>query len=168
MLKVCVVSEYPQNAWEHRREGFGALCSQNQELFGVLGILFSSDIFPSRTPNDHVLTRSILGGTRYPSVLEWSEEDLKHRVFEAHQKLFGQTTHKPLGVHVWKHKNAIPRYTVGHHELQNEIQRQITKKHPGISLLGNHLFGVGVKDCIRNGQNCAQRIHDGQILSNTA
>ena len=33
-----VVSEYPQNAWEHRREGFGALCSQNQELFGVLFI----------------------------------------------------------------------------------------------------------------------------------
>ena len=161
-----VVSEYPQHAWKNRHRGFGALCSQDQDLFGVLGILFTSDIFPSRSPNSHLLTRSILGGTRYPDVLQWSEKEIQQRVFEAHQKLFGKTEHQALEVHVWKHKNAIPRYALGHDERQREIQRHIDQKHPHLSLLGNHLFGVGVKDCIRNGRDCAYKIHKGQILSN--
>ena len=130
-------------------------------------VKFSSDIFPSRTSgqSQRLLTRTILGGTRYPDVLDWSEQDIKKRVSQAHQIIFGQAKHQSSEVHIFKHKRAIPLYARGHDELQQKIRSQIRTKNDSISLLGNHLFGVGVKDCIRNGEECAKDIHSGQILS---
>ena len=164
------ISEYTQESFPNRNKGFGALCAQDQELYGVLGILFSSDIFPSRTlgQQNRLLTRAILGGTQYPDVLDWSEQDIKERVSQAHQIIFGQQKHQVSEVYVFKHKNAIPLYAPGHNELQEKIRSQIYKKHDALSLLGNHLFGVGVKDCIRNGEQCAELINNGQILSKPA
>lgn len=161
------ISEYTEDSFPHRNRGFGALCAQDQELYGVLGILFSSDIFPSRTSgqSQRLLTRTILGGTRYPDVLDWSEQDIKKRVSQAHQIIFGQAKHQSSEVYVFKHKRAIPLYARGHDELQQKIRSQIRTKNDSLSLLGNHLFGVGVKDCIRNGEECAKDIHSGQILS---
>ena len=106
-----------------------------------------------------------MGGTRYPDVLDWSEQDIKERVSQAHQIIFGQPKHQASEVYVFKHKNAIPLYARGHDELQRKIHSHIRKRHDSLSLLGNHLFGVGVKDCIRNGEQCAKDIHSGQIMS---
>ena len=93
------ISEYPQESFPNRNKGFGALCSQEQDLHGVLGILFTSDIFPSRIPDQQniLLTRAILGGTRYPDILDWSEQEIKERVLRAHQILFGKEQHQSFG-----------------------------------------------------------------------
>ena len=134
------ISEYTEDSFPHRNRGFGALCAQDQELYGVLGILFSSDIFPSRTSgqSQRLLTRTILGGTRYPDVLDWSEQDIK-TVSQAHQIIFGQAKHQSSEVHIFKHKK-LSSLCRGHDELQQKIRSQIRTKNDSLSLLGNHLL----------------------------
>lgn len=136
--------------------GFGALVARGTELYGALGILFSSCIFPSRYPSQYTVTRTILGGTRYPEIVSLSKDEIAKRTQQAHQSVF-QTQAHPVEQIVYIHQNAIPLYSVGHGQKQEEIQ-SLAKKYSGLHLIGNHLFGVGVKDCIRNGTITARSI----------
>ena len=138
--------------------GFGALVARGTELYGALGILFSSCIFPSRYPSQYTITRTILGGTRYPDIISRSKEEIAERVQKAHQSVFQKQVH-PVDQLVYIHNKAIPLYSVGHAQRQEAIQNQ-AQKYSGLQLIGNHLFGVGVKDCIRNGTNAARRIQE--------
>ena len=141
---------------EYNPQGFGMLVSKETELHEVLGILFSSRIFPSRYPKEYTVTRTILGGTRYPHLLAQSDHDILLRVHKAHNEIL-KTTAKPIGQHVYRHTRSIPLYDVHHAARQNDIERLCTE-YSGLQLIGNHLGGVGVKDCIRNGHNAAQQI----------
>ena len=149
-----VISIYKRD--ELSPEGFGALVARGTELYGALGILFSSCIFPSRYPSEYTVTRTILGGTRYPDIVSLSKEEIAERVQKAHQSVF-QKQVSPLEQLVYIHNNAIPLYQVGHAKKQHDIRLQV-QKHKGLHLIGNHLFGVGVKDCIRNGTKVARTI----------
>ena len=158
-----VVSIYPKTAWPDPPSGFGALATPSTPSGGALGTLFSSCIFPEQHPNDVVVTRTIMGGSRYPEVMDCTESELIQRVGELHRQYFGTPQAAPRDVLVYKHQNAIPRYDVGHAARQSHI-RELLRKHPGLFLIGNHLGGVGVKDCIRNGQQAAVGV--SQYLAN--
>ena len=149
-----VVSVYRKE--EYNPQGFGMLVSRDTELHNVLGILFSSRIFPSRYPKEYTITRTILGGTRYPHLLKLPDHEILLHVHKAHNEIL-RTTAKPIGQHVFRHARSIPLYDVHHATRQNDIQ-SLLKEQPGLQLIGNHLGGVGVKDCIRNGHDAAKRI----------
>ena len=54
---------------EHALDGFGFLVPEVEKR-KILGTLFSSTLFPNRSPRDHVLLTSFVGGERnlnYPS-----------------------------------------------------------------------------------------------------
>jgi oxygen-dependent protoporphyrinogen oxidase len=97
-----------------------------------------------------------MGGTRYPEIIDLDQQELAARTRKAHDSLL-QTKATPVEQHVFRHRNAIPLYDVGHNKRQHTIQT-LLKKHEGLQLIGNHLFGVGVKDCIRNGKHAAEQI----------
>ena len=149
-----VISIY--NKEELDPTGFGALVARGTELYGALGILFSSCIFPSRYRSKYTVTRTILGGTRYPDIVSLPKEDIAKRVQKAHCGIFN-TNAEPIEQLVYIHNHAIPLYSVGHAQKQQEIQER-AHQHRGLQLIGNHLFGVGVKDCIRNGTKAAHHI----------
>ena len=56
--------------------GFGILTARSSELHGALGVLYSSEIFPDYAPAGMTLTRSILGGARYPNIAEEDQQKL--------------------------------------------------------------------------------------------
>ena len=154
---VVVSGIYPQKMWQRTPVGFGALVTPKTESYGALGTLFTSSIFPSHGPQGTIITRSIFGGTRHPTAIEWDNQELIAKNRKLHTKFFGEELDQPIDIQVFKHHNAIPRYEVGHHQRQITIQ-SMQKCNPGIFFVGNHLFGVGVKDCIRNAKRTAQMV----------
>ncbi|MBM76286.1 MAG: protoporphyrinogen oxidase [Proteobacteria bacterium] len=153
---------YEHQSLKNKPTGFGALISRQTELLGALGVLFTSEIFPSRAPQNHVLTRIIFGGSRYPETLELDTQEIHRRTRTIHDELFGEHA-PPVSISVHKHRSAIPCYAPGHAQLIQNIKEDI-QKLSGLSLLGNHIDGVGVKDCIRNAE--ALTLHLSPILSN--
>ena len=97
-----------------------------------------------------------MGGTRYPEIVSLNKDEIAERVHKAHQSVFKKQLN-PVDQIVFIHHNAIPLYSIGHSKKQDEIT-ELVSKHEGLHLIGNHLYGVGVKDCIRNGTNTARRI----------
>ena len=93
------------------------------------------------------LTRSILGGARYPNIAEEDQQRIRQRVQHIHETLFGLNgAIEAIDVHA--HQRAIPCYDPNHMTRQLAI-KALQERHPGLYIGGNHIGGIGVKDCIR-------------------
>ena len=145
---VVVIMEFNSDDFEATPFGFGALMNRQEQESGILGTLFTSKIFPSHQQKGRLSTRTIIGGSIRPEEIHKDSQDLAAMVIEHHRRLFGFRGDAPLHYDVIKHPMAIPRYQKGHLHIQQEI-RAFHQHHPTLRLSGNHLFGVAVKDCIR-------------------
>lgn len=133
--------------------GFGFLVPSNQES-RVLGVLFSSQIFPENHAEGTTL-RVMFGGAREPGLLDLSEEELKEIIAkELKEKLGVDDAMDFFRVIPWK--RAIPMYELGHHKKVEYIQNALREK--SIFITGTSLYGVSMNDCIVSGQNCAEQV----------
>ncbi len=65
----------------------------------------------------------------------------------------------PTYVEVNRWPRGMPQYTVGHLDRLTQIEAGLSR-YPGLVLTGAAYRGVGIPDCIREGQASAGRIAD--------
>ena len=66
-------------------------------------------------------------------------------------------TGEPLLVRVARYERAMPRYTVGHLERVAAIEAAMTA-WPAVTVAGASYRGVGLPDCVTQGQAAAARV----------
>ena len=54
--------------------------------------------------------------------------------------------------------DCMPNYLITHPETVSKLQSQMDKSYPGILLAGASYYGVGIPDCINNGQKIHKRL----------
>ena len=57
---------------------------------------------------------------------------------------------------VWRHPAAMPQYEVGHLEHVAALEARLARL-PGLVLAGSAYRGVGISDCVRSGEEAAER-----------
>ena len=72
----------------HPLDGFGALVPAVEHR-AILGVLFSSTLFPGRAPAGHVALTVYVGGTRQPDLARLAPEALRPRVLADLRDLLG-------------------------------------------------------------------------------
>ncbi|HCH64952.1 MAG TPA: protoporphyrinogen oxidase [Deltaproteobacteria bacterium] len=159
---VVVCTAWSKGSWSIDPEGFGVLLARNEAqriggIDGVLGMLFTSSIFPDHTHSDEVLIRTILGGSIAPEIFEASDQELIARARRAAAICLGPERKPPNMIRVYRHPAGIPQYRVGHPARVATVRAAETR-HPGLYFIGNHLEGIGVKDCARAGLEVATKI----------
>jgi len=154
-----VVSAWPEGAWERDPQGFGVLVARGEELGGVLGSVFTSCIFPDQAPADEILLRTLVGGGVHPEAAALPDDELIARARHAHEAFFGKEKSEPREVRIFRHRRGIPAYTPGHLGRVAVI-RGAESRRSGLFFTGNHLRGIGVKDCARQGEELALRVRE--------
>ena len=135
--------------------GFGFLVSSTEKS-RVLGVLFSSQIFPENHAEGTTL-RVMFGGAREPDLLDLDDAELKQIVeAELKEKLGISDEMDFFEVIPWK--RAIPMYELGHHKKVEYIQSALREK--SIFITGTSLYGVSMNDCIVSGQICAEQVRN--------
>lgn len=152
-----VVTAWPSGTWDRHPNGFGVLIAPGEDVGGMMGTLFTSSIFPSHANRDEILLRSIFGGAIHPEVVQLDDQQLLARCRAGLGRFFGQEHSAPKMVKVYRHTRGIPQYTTGHTSRTRAIQAA-QSKHGGLFFTGNHIEGVGVKDCARNGEKTAEAV----------
>lgn len=143
------------NEVAHPLDGFGLL-APDVERRKVLGAIFASSVFPFRAPPDHVLLSCLVGGARHPELAELDDARLITMCRAELAVMLGARGEPVLG-QVQRWPLAIPQYNVGHLERLSRIEK-LVQHQPGLSLLGNAYFGVGVNDCVREAFSLADRL----------
>ena len=136
--------------------GFGCLVPDVRDSPPILGVLFTSNIFPSHAPESAAVVRVLLGGTRDPQALEATDETLLMRAIDGMESLVGKLP-TPSATRIYRHPSGIPQYTMGHLDRVRSV-RELEEQENGLFFTGNHLEGVAVKDCIRNAEETASRV----------
>lgn len=146
---------YRQSEIPHKLNGFG-LVVPAVESRKIMACTFSSVKYPGRAPDGHVLLRAFVGGALQPSLFEQDDRTMENSVRQELDLLLGVKA-APLFCLIRRHPRSMPQYHVGHEGRVRRIEAHLTKL-PGLVLAGNAYHGVGIADCIRSGEEAAERL----------
>ena len=54
--------------------------------------------------------------------------------------------------------NCMPIYQLDHSQSVQSLEKKLAERVPGIVISGCSYFGVGIPDCIENGENTARKV----------
>ena len=135
--------------------GFGFLVPHSEGR-RLLAATFVHNKFPHRAPPDRALIRCFLGGAHHPAIVDQTDEEILSLATQELSQILNLTA-KPLFTRIYKWKDAMAQYNVGHIERILAIE-QACRDLPNLALAGNAYHGIGVPDCVRSGADAANRI----------
>ncbi|QAY65872.1 protoporphyrinogen oxidase [Paenibacillus protaetiae] len=94
---------------------------------------------------------------RYSELKHYTAEQLVQTALRDIQLSLGITA-EPVTVQVTPWRDAMPNYHIRHHEIVKSLENKLAERYPGIMLAGCSYYGVGIPDCIANGQQTAEAI----------
>jgi oxygen-dependent protoporphyrinogen oxidase len=118
------------------------------------GMTWVSSKWPARAPKDLALLRVFFGGPATRESLELDDAALLALVRDELAAILGVQA-APLFQRVFRVRDGYPRYTVGHLERVEAIERALPV---GLHMAGASYRGVGVPDCVRQGQEAASHV----------
>ena len=144
---------YPRDRISHPLDGFGLLVP-SRERRKILGALFSSSLFPGRSPDGHVLLTVFVGGMTQPKLAQAFDEDLLPMVTKEIGSMLG-VAGTPSYVRIQRWAGAIPQSVPGHGERIRSIESALPS---GLHLAGSYLSGVSVSQTFSSGIRAAEKI----------
>jgi len=120
----------------------------------VLGILFSSSLFPDRAPEGHVALTVMVGGTRQPDNARLNTPALLRCIDRDLRDLVG-VTGEPAFIRHSAWPRAIPQYNLGYERFLEPLAR-CEQDHPGVFIGGNVRDGISLPDCLKSGERLAK------------
>ncbi|PLX88826.1 MAG: protoporphyrinogen oxidase [Desulfuromonas sp.] len=148
---------YQRDKITHDLNGFGYLIPK-AEGCNTLGTLWDSSIFPNRAPEGHVMLRSMMGGGTNPGAIDLSEDEVRSRTMDDLRQIM-KIDVEPDFARVFRHRKAIPQYTVGHAQRFAEVREKLGR-HAGLFITGNAFGGVGLNDCVNASNLVAAEVVD--------
>jgi oxygen-dependent protoporphyrinogen oxidase len=138
--------------------GFGFLIPEVENRF-TLGTLFSSNMFPNRAPEGHIVIETLVGGRRHPERLELDDEQLQQHALNDVRALL-DLPEKPVYGRVLRPAGGIPQLGKGYIELLS-WRNQLVQRYPGLYVCGFGWEGIGLNDMIKTARTVAEKVIAG-------
>jgi oxygen-dependent protoporphyrinogen oxidase len=145
---------YRSKDFPHALDSFGFVAPA-VESRKIMACTFSSLKYPGRAPEGHVLLRGFVGGSLQPELFHNDDATMEKNVRDELSSLLGVTA-APLFTRIGRHPNSMPQYHVGHEARVQRIETALAE-FPTLSLAGSAYHGVGISDCVRTGEEAAEK-----------
>ncbi|MGH8545737.1 MAG: protoporphyrinogen oxidase [Gammaproteobacteria bacterium] len=122
----------------------------------IMACTFSSMKYRGRAPKDHVLLRAFVGGSLQPHLFQDDDASMETNVREELSALLGLKA-RPLFSRVYRHPRSMPQYHLGHGERVRQIEDRVGQL-AGLAIAGSAYHGVGISDCVRSGEEAADKL----------
>lgn len=135
-------------------DGFGFVIPRKEQR-DITGCTWSSTKFNHRAAPDRLLLRCFIGGPGHEHLAEQPDDELIAMVQRELGDIMGLRA-EPVLTRIFRWNRANPQYDVGHLDRVREMHA-LSEQSPGLFLAGSAYEGVGVPDCIRQGQQAARK-----------
>ena len=125
----------------------------------ILAGTWVSSKWHARAPEGHVLIRAFFGGASGEGVLQGDDSDLV-RLARAELKVLMGLTGEPVLTRVFRFDRASAQMRVGHIGTMRAIRDRLASVAPGVAIAGGGYDGIGIPDCIRQGQESSRALVD--------
>lgn len=150
-----VVLAFPRAAVQHRLDGSGFVVPR-AEGSAVLAASWLSSKWAHRAPDDRVLMRAFVGGTRDPGATGRPDSALISASLAALRPLLG-ISGEPLLARVYRWERSGAQHNLGHLARVDAIERLLSS-HPGLFVTGSAYRGVGIPDCVADGRRTGAQV----------
>lgn len=93
----------------------------------------------------------------YKRLQEMNQEELLQVALHDINKSLGITA-EPVASEVTIWSDSMPNYLITHPQSVTQLESKLETVYPGIMIAGCSYYGVGIPDCIENGENTARKI----------
>jgi oxygen-dependent protoporphyrinogen oxidase len=145
---------FDRDQFTHPLDGFGLLAPAREQR-SLLGVIFSSTLFPGRAPDGRVALTVMAGGVRQPELAALSAGELLDRIRPDLTALLGLRG-DPVFMRHTRWPRAIPQYNLGYEQHFAAINAG-ERAHPGFFVGGQVRDGIAVPACIAAGEKLAAR-----------
>lgn len=132
-------------AW--KPAGFGFLVPRGRGA-RVLGVLWTSAVFPGRAPEGSALLTLFYGGATDPDIVGVEETAIERQARDDLARTMGWNGARDLW-RVTRYEHAIPSYTLGHRDRVAAIEAAARRAPLPLCFVGNYLRGISMQDCIQ-------------------
>jgi len=144
---------FDQSAIKKDIDGTGFVISRKSKT-RITACTWTHKKWPSTTPEGKALVRCYVGKPDDQEVINLSDSELTEIVLKDLNKTMRIKKDPEFAVITRWHK-ARPQYTVGHPARMEQIHSGINAHLPGVFLAGSSYEGVGLPDCIDQGERAA-------------
>ena len=148
-----VTLAYKRENFSHALDGFGFVVPKCEGR-SILACTWTSSKFPHRAPQGYVMLRCYLGGALQEDIAEKDEQTLATLVMQDLKKIMG-IEEEPVFCKVFHNRKSNVQYHVNHSEHIDSIMKDL-EGFPGLFLAGSAYRGIGIPDCIQNGNQSAE------------
>ncbi len=146
---------YPTAQVQSQVKGFGFVVPR-KESKPLLAATWSSLKWANRSSPDDILMRCYVGGRGREAFLEQDDQELVEGVRRELQDMVGlNASPRYWEIHRWE--KGMPQYVIGHQQRIAKVQMAL-EKYPGLFVIGAGMYGIGIPDCIREGQQVGEKI----------
>ena len=138
---------------KHPLNGFGLVIPRHERR-KISACTWTSTKFNHRAPDDGVLVRCFVGGPGHEEMVDLGDEELLAVARREMEQIMGLDA-QPVVSRIFRWHKANPQYDVDHLERVRAM-RERCQAQPGLYFAGSAFDGVGVPDCIRQGQAAAR------------
>lgn len=151
-----VALAYNEKAIKKDLNGTGFVVSRNSD-YRITACTWTHRKWPHTTPKGKVLLRSYVGGPNDPEAVHLTDDELVEVVLNDLKKTM-KIKEEPLFKVVTRFEQAMPQYAVGHQARIKKLRDYATEHLPGIYFAGASFEGVGVPDCIEQGEKAVSQL----------
>ena len=138
-----------------RLEGFGFFVPRTENL-PILACSYVTEKFEGRAPVGSAVFRAFLGGATSPESLDGDDDDLIRKTHDTLGQLLA-IRGEPILARAYRARGAMPQFDVGSSAVFAGIEER-ARAHPGLFLAGSVTGAFGLPDCIRSGEETADRV----------
>ncbi|MFQ5735618.1 MAG: protoporphyrinogen oxidase [Thermodesulfobacteriota bacterium] len=139
---------------KHPLNGFGFVVPKTENR-KIMAATWTSVKFSGRAPEDSVLIRCFVGGSKNMELVDRSDAEMVKMVRAELKDIMGIDA-QPVLTRVFKWKNSMPQYTIGHDERIASIEEKLAR-YPGLYLAGSAYHGIGIADSVRFSEVVAKK-----------
>ncbi|WNF37583.1 protoporphyrinogen oxidase [Bacillaceae bacterium IKA-2] len=151
-----IAMAFPKSAIKKDIDGTGFVVSKNNN-YNITACTWTHKKWHHSTPEGYALLRCYVGRAGNDAIVDWSDEEIINAVLTDLNKTM-EIDEKPEFHIIRRWKNSMPQYNVGHKHRIDELKEQLQKQLPGVYVAGGSFAGIGVPDCIDQGEAVVEQI----------
>lgn len=153
-----VVMAFPQGITGPSLDGTGFVVPRGSG-HAITACTWAHLKWPHVAPRGAALLRCYIGGAHDAQLVDASDAAIVDAVM-ADLRRITALRETPAFCQVTRWKHAMPQYAVGHLERLEQTRKAMAAAFPGVFLAGASYGGVGLPDCIRQGEQAAHDLFD--------
>lgn len=151
-----VALAFPDSAVKNDIDGTGFIISRDSG-YSMTAVTWTHKKWPHSAPDGKALLRCYVGRPGDEEIVSRSDEEIVETVLKELNKTMNIVSKPELTV-ITRWYESMPQYTVGHKQRLKNITEKMLSELPGVFLAGASYEGLGVPDCIDQGEAAVKHV----------